>query len=183
MNSREMASVALKLIGFYAFSVSLASSLQFLLALERSSKWTAVGDTTANANLIASAVVCLAYESFFLLLIFKSKKIASILFQEENQLQIGISSESLQAVAYSSVGLFLVADSLDTIFRVLGNLWVSTDLMVEEQRAAFLVAEWATRVGLMVRLATGLYLFLRPNSATKLWRLFQELRPMDRKID
>lgn len=184
MNSRELAHVALRLIGLYAFSVSLASTLQFLLAMERSSKFAAIGDSAATANFIASAVVCLTYEAFFLMLIFKSRKIATILFPEDTQVRLDISSESFQAVAYSSVGLFLLADCLPTIFQLLGNLWVAPELIAtEEQRLTFQASQWAIRLGLIARLAIGFYLFLRPNSVAKLWKLLRELQPMERKVD
>ena len=177
MTKREVASLALKLSGIYAFIVSVSSfrTMMFMIA--------SIGDHPGQG--LNSTLLAAGYGIPLLLLLFlgwylisASERLSRLIFPQdaaEDKIS-ALSSEDAQTIAFSVVGLLLLTKAVPGLFRVI--LWIS-DIYSRNLPLAFskgrLVQE---AVVVVVRLALGLYLFLGSKGLSELWHKMQGTRGM-----
>jgi hypothetical protein len=181
MNSRELASLAIKLIAFYIMASTLAPALASLWGVEVYMRGGAERTDPAMIRMVLGGTA-VAYALLFLCVIRLSDRISALIVRSDTPLLSGVSTESFQIVAFSCVGLFLLGEALPSILQVVSYRLLWTESMAEVsgvQRDSVFASEMSLRLGLFARLVIGTYLFLRPAGIANLWKRLQKFRPMN----
>ena len=177
MTKREVASLALKLSGIYAFIVSVSSlhTMMYMIAMH-----------TNHANRVTISPFWAAGSAIsFLFLVFlgwylisASERLSRRLFPQdvEGDKISAFSSENMQTIAFSIAGLLLLTKAVPGLFQVILRI---SDIYSRNLPLAFskgrLVQE---AVVVVVQLALGLYLFLGSKGLSELWHKMQRTRGM-----
>jgi len=173
MTTRDFASLALKLIAAYYLiqtTAGVASGLGYGFNYYGSQlgwSWVIVG-------YIVVPTVFLVGLSW---LIKRSDYFAAKLIRNESPLATPqVSLQEIQGVAFSCIGLSLVASCLPEITRVVTYYIILPKLKHGE---IFLgTSDWntSTLAGIVVQLLAGLFLFLQPRGLVALWHQLHNLR-------
>ena len=177
MTKREVASLALKLSGIYAFIVSVSSfrTMMFMIA--------SIGDHPGQG--LNSTLLAAGYGIPLLLLLFlgwylisASERLSRLIFPQdaaEDKIS-ALSSEDMQTIAFSVVGLFLLTKAVPGLCRVILQI---SDIYHQNLLLGYvkgkLVQDLVVRV---VQFSLGLYLFLGSKGLSGLWHKMQRTRGM-----
>ena len=177
MTKREVASLALKLSGIYAFIVSASSfrTMMFMIA--------SIGDRPAqgpNSTLLAAGygipLLLLLFLGFYL--ISASERLSRHIFPQDSATEktSPFSSEAMQTIAFSVVGLLLLTKAIPGLCRVILQIFdiYHQNLLLGYVKGK-LVQDLVVRV---LQLALGLYLFLGSKGLSGFWHKMQRTRGM-----
>ena len=182
MTKREVASLALKLSGIYALIVSVSSfhTMMFMISSVGAQYADHPGQGPNFALLAIGSVIPLLLLLFLgFYLIAASERLSKRLFPQDVEKDeiSALSSEDMQTIAFSVVGLLLLTRAFPGLCRVI--LQISSALRFKNFSALI------TRTGILqnsvvavVQLALGLYLFLGSKGLSGLWHKLQRTRGM-----
>jgi len=183
MTKREVASLALKLLGIYAFiiSVSLLHSMMLMIATYSAQYADHLGQVPSLTLLAAGSMISLLLLIFLgCYLIMASERLSRLIFpQEGTEDKISsLSSRDVQTIAFSIVGVLLLTSAVPGLFRVM--LRISQVLYHQKNLFSTVVKGRIIEdsVVLVVRLTLGLYLFLGSKGLSRLWHKIQQTRGM-----
>ena len=176
MTKREVASLALKLSGIYAFIVSVSSvhTMMYMIA--------SIGtqyDYPGTPPLLAAGsgipLLLLLFLGFYL--IAASERLSKRLFpQDAEEDKISpLSSEDVQTIAFSIVGVLLLTKAVPGLCRAILRIF---DMYHRNLPSAFIKEHIVQDSVVMVQLALGLYLFLGGKGLSGLWHKLQRPRGM-----
>lgn len=174
MTTQGLASLALKLIGAYYLIQTITGLVGGLGSVVSLVSQLGLG----VAGYAVMGVVAPGAILFGLCWLIKSSDFfAAKLVREDSPLATPqVSLRDMQAVAFSCIGLSLVASTLPEITQMSAYYYFIPKLKYGE--VVFGNIDWAhsTVVGILVRLAIGLFLFLQPRGLVTLWGRLQNLR-------
>ncbi len=187
MNSREVASLTLKLLGVYALieALPLLQYVGALAALPRSER----------ANIVMQAWAYLAVFTPFLLvaaaavvLLTQSESIARMLVKEDQAVALGsLSSQEVQTIAFSVVGALVFILAIPGLCRLGMELWYlgpgyyGKFSSPSSERNRQIIRTLASALGPVIQCVLGIVLFFRSRGVANLWHSMQPGRYM--KID
>ena len=182
MTKREVASLALKLSGIYAFIVSVSSfhSMMFMIATIGAQYADHPGQGPNCALLAAGSVIPLLLLLFLgFYLIAASERLSRHIFPQDSagEKTSPFSSEDMQTIAFSVVGLLLLTRAFPGLCRVI--LQISSALQHKTLSATVIkTGIIQSSVVIVVQLILGLYLFLGSKGLSGLWHKMQRTRGM-----
>jgi len=181
MTKREVASLALKLLGIYAFilSISLLHSMMYTIAMNSGQYADQPGQSPNSALLaIGSGIPWLLLIFLGWYLIAASERLGRCIFPQATaeEKTSALSSGDVQTIAFSIVGLLLLTKAAPGLFRVI--LWIWLIHSGNFPRAAAKDQIIQSSVVLVVQLVFGLYLFLGSKGLSGLWHKLQRTRGM-----
>jgi hypothetical protein len=181
MTKREVASLALKLLGIYAFILAISSFHSMMISLAIGAQYTGTTSHDSTFFLLAAGsgipLLLLIFLGWYL--IAASERLSKGLFpQEVGEDKISaLSSEDAQTIAFSVVGLLLLTKAVPNLFRVM--LRISSALQYKTLSATVIkTGIIQSSVVVVVQLALGLYLFLGSKGLSGLWHKLQRTRGM-----
>jgi hypothetical protein len=179
MNSREVASLALKLLGVYAIieALPLLQYLGALAAMPSSERASIVMRAWAYlAMFVPFALVAIA--AFVLLT--QSEGIARLLVKEDRTISPGgLSSRDVQTIAFSIVGALVFILAMPGVCQLIMNLWYLGPGYYggpspERSRQLFRIATSAA--GPVIQCVLGIVLFFRSRGVANFWHGLQSAR-------
>jgi len=175
MTSRELGNVALKVLGIYI----LLLSIQYIPIIVSYSDL----QRSQSANFITPAfiasqvlVLCL-YVGFGLWLFVRTESLSTKLFKDSGVSDTRLTPNMFQAVLFSAVGIFILANSVADVGSLVHRAAV---IHQNEQNFSrdFWIHNLESIIALAVKLPLGFYLFFGSEGISHLW---SRLRPMARK--
>ena len=182
MTKREVASLALKLSGIYAFIVSVSSfdTMMFMIASVGAQCADHPGQGPNFALLAVGFVIPLLLLLFLgFYLIAASERLSRHIFPQDSagEKTSPFSSEDMQTIAFSVVGLLLLTRAVPGLCRVIFR--ISSALQYKNFSAIIIKTGIVQNsVIIVVQLVFGLYLFLGSKGLSGLWHKLQRTRGM-----
>ena len=177
MTKKEVASLALKLLGLYAFIVSISMLQTIVFAIR-----TSIQTHTMNLLIIIIGVLIplILMITFGIYLIKTSDKLSNKIFTgiENDNKAIKLSLSAVQSIAFSVIGVFLITNAIPKLFQKIAQLLllalIQERVLLENVRQR--LAE--NLLEIIIQLILGFYLFLGSESISKLWRKIHSMRSM-----
>ena len=174
MTKREIAALACKILGIYA----IITALRHLVNIVGPLAFFGVGEPSWEIKvvlLIAASIIPFALlTGFGLFLWFQADRIAGYMISgEESQIvNFQTSFTDVQAIAFSVVGLLLLAEVVPDIAAIISNLSIRTQS--PEIQMTVNAGTRSLIISLVVRLVIGLWLFFGSRGLVGLLRLTRE---------
>jgi hypothetical protein len=167
MNQTQLAQVALKIVGIFA----IIQSIPLLGAFIQTSAIIAQDFAWKPLAMIGTLFPFLLMISSGCCLIIFGNKIASKMFPPINQHyeNIGISTKHLQAIAFSIVGILLMAFAIPHMASIIWNYHVIKNADSEMQLQKFWDDTWNYALRTGVQFLIGLFIFFGSKAVTALW--------------
>lgn len=151
MTKREIFAVASKILGIYLLVRALESTATigyFIAALRKADD--------VSFYLFGGVIPFLLYLAVGFCLIKWAEPIAAKLSgkEEASVAEGALEKDALQAIAFSAVGVFIIAAALPRITQIIVNLSVQGPM-----RPEVVLRTWGTIVGFVLQLGIGIYLF------------------------
>ena len=181
MTKREVASLALKILGIYAFiiSVSVLQSMVLMIATY-SAQYTDHPNRGPGLSSLATGSIISLLLLIFLgcFLITASEKLSRLIFPKDvaEERVLSLASKDAQTIAFSIVGVLLLARAVPRLFGVI----VQISHLCQESPFSRSI-KWRaieSSVVLVVQFALGLYLFLGSKGLSGLWHKMQQTKGM-----
>jgi hypothetical protein len=181
MNMKQIAKLALQIIGIYTIVSAIPLIRAFINALGFP-----VEGPLMRLTLIISAII-----PFFLLIvagcyfIIKANSLSDMLISNENKIDsnIAIKSIELQAIAFSIVGVVLMVLTIPKLFQLGVNIYAlqkAADKFGAEPKLARDTISFG--VSLLIQFILGVLLFFSGNSIANLWHKFVKRIQYERNI-
>ncbi len=163
MKSRDIASLAFKIIGI----VTLVQSMSFVyimsLALE-----------SFDLVLLRLFILFGLYLGLGLVLILASKKIAKLVCKENNNINIPCTAKELQTIAFSCIGLWLICSSASNLLANIMHSLKALQSVWATQNVRFLMPK-------IFQMLIGIALFVQSRGLATLWEKLNKNRNPVRK--
>ena len=177
MTKKEVASLALKILGLYAFIVSISMLQTNVLLI-----WSSIQyhETNLLIIIIEFLIPLILMITFGIYLIKTSDKLCNRIFSgiENDNKAMKLSSSAVQSIAFSVIGVFLITNVIPKLFQKIAQLlslaFIQEGVLLEpiRQRLSENLLE------IIIQLILGFYLFLGSESISKLWRKIHSMRSM-----
>lgn len=178
MTKREIAALALRLLGIYC----LVESLQYIQGLA----WILFGSVPSSdklgvlLQLLLGTGTLLAIALFLLL---RADRVGRFVAGDEPDQPVtqAWSMRQVQSIAFSAVGVYLLAVSLPNLCMLIVqaiSAYSATSSMAQAQAQVVMQQQWAKVIESLLRTGMGLWLFLGAKGWTDLWhRLHPTIGP------
>jgi hypothetical protein len=172
MKKKDIADVALKILGVFAFLQAIsATQYTFMFSAPL---LTASHPMTADAwlTLASLAVPVLLLLVAAIVLVAKSKRLSARMFppvDSSNAPQAAFSKEELQALAFSVLGVYVVLMAVPKLMELGVNLFTASSVSSPEVQRSFTRRTWVAGISAIVQASLGILLFLRARGLAKFW--------------
>ena len=155
MTKRDILAVANKILGIYLLVRALESLQTMGMAVSTLKQLSPTEGIQGSWFLIGSIVPFLLFIGASFCLIRWSNPIAAKLCVRDktNNVKGGIEKDLLQEIAFSTVGVFVIANALPRITRIIVHLSYQG-----QWKERIVSSTWGSIVGIVVELAIGIYL-------------------------
>ena len=177
MKKRDIASLALKLLGIYAFivSISMLQSIVFVI-----SRFIHTQEANLLTSIIGFLIPLILMITFGIYLLKASDKLSNRIFTgiENNNSTMKLSSHDVQAIAFSIIGVFLITNVIPKLFQKIAQLL--SLVSIQDRVLLKTVGQRLSEdlLEMIIQLILGLYLFLGGKGISKLWHKIQSTRGM-----
>lgn len=173
MIQREFGNIGIKLLGIVAFLYALGYFPSLVAAFQEDGK---------NMPLLVAANILgvFLYMAAGKYLFSRSEYLSRRLFTAEADSGMQITSETLQPVMFSGIGIFILCQAIPKVMEIFFRFFLARRREVDEFTRAMIAREfagqnWAAVLGLVIQILLGLVLFLGSSGLSKLWH---RLRPL-----
>ena len=163
-----IASVTLKIVGIYC----IIQSIRYVQPIINAFCLPYDDSSMRNTLIIGAIVTFLLFLGIGIYLIAFSNNIAENMVPAENPVEgsKGIEPRDLQALAFSVVGIVLIALSISKLFQLGVNIYALQSPNLEDSIRAKISRETiAVAIGLTTQLIIGMLLFVCGGSVSNLW--------------
>jgi len=183
MTQRELASVALKLLGVYAVLQAifyLEAEVGFGFFLNKTVlNQTDFGAPAAAGLLILGFIPCITAGAIGALLIVRTQWFARRLFRDDRELDLSstLSSEDVQAVAFAVVGVLVLLLAIPRTTEVLSQITSMLQIGWSGVRdMQMLFQTYVTTFGVFAQVTLGVLLFFKAQGLAHFWHRLQRGR-------
>ena len=177
MQKEDVIKLSLKLAGIYCLVVALQYITIFFAGLLNAAQHISllVVSITVLGMLFPYLLILLL--SYFL--IFKTTKVTQKMkFDEAPSVEKKSSSQDIQFLAFSIIGVFLVTTALPKLFQISVRLITIYSQTQQPMNDLVKAANISDAAGLILRIILGLYLFFGSKGLVNLWHKFQNTKGM-----
>jgi hypothetical protein len=180
MNSREVAALALKLLGVYAIIQAL-SLLQILGTFSIMPQMSRGGIALQAWTYFAALVPFLLVAIVAVVLLTRSEALARLIMKEEQAFTLpgSLTSRDIQTIAFSVAGVFILLHALPGLLQLATGLWYYSSASSGRQSLGdtFIWRSlWTSTVSPVVQCVLGIVLFFRSRGLANLWHSLQSAR-------
>ncbi len=180
MTKTQIASLGCKFLGIYAL-------IQAVPLLGNAFQIVAFAEYKPSPSIM---VIFASYGTFFLMallglaLLLFSNKFAQKMAPPESSISSGDrpTAKDIQAIAFSVVGLVLIAHTIPSIFNIAWNIYAIKTAGDQRPVAELLSKEWGFRLAVAVKFIIGIILFFGAELLSTLWHVLIKRLRYERNI-
>ena len=187
MNTLHVASLAFKIAGIFSITqaIPLLRQISEVLVLKNSLLFESNVGQAYPVNYIFIGIIA----SIFLLVVFGivlilcSNTLSKKMFGEHAHPcspETEITAQNIQSVAFSIVGVVLVAVALPKLVQIGANIQALANAGDAVPTRSISAGTWAYSIGMGVQMFVGVVLFVGSRGLSSLWYLLQKSRPMSK---
>jgi hypothetical protein len=172
MTDFRIASLVLKIVGIYSLVSSIDLIQPLITAFAMSTTWTNISLLFIGA--LVPFLLLIIVGCFFL---FYSNKLATkMISSDENNIGQELSSQNIQTIAFSIVGLILIVIAIPKLFYIGSNMYAFKKAGDEAVIKNMSLSTYAYAASLIVQFILGLIIFLGAKGLSSLWFFLQKTR-------
>jgi hypothetical protein len=171
MKSRDLASLAFKIIGWiviiFEFLPSLIRATSFFIF----TKYTYETDSFIVFYMIINIVIPLGIGLGFIL---ANGKIARLIYKKNDDIEISCTAHEIRAIAFACIGLWMICSALSGfIINIISSCYTPAEFQ-------HLYWGWKS-IGSLIRFIIGSVLFLQRRGLSNLWEMLNKSRSLAHK--
>ena len=176
MSKKEISILCFQILGVLSFLFAI-SNINFITVGIQSIK----SESLSSVLIVLSFIPFISFIAVGIYLIKNSEKISELIFPftESEKKGTTLSSIDIQNIAFSIVGIFILAQAIPSFFKAVSNFFYLIIVPYHSSFNPFKYRLIGDFTGVILKLVLGSYLFLQSEGISKLWHKIKEAKGMN----